>query len=413
MVSSRSQCWYMYLVLMALPAVSVNTAAELQMPESTIISDFTQPVVDYIMWYIEEFTNLVTNFFDVILYYLCFPIHYITKVIHSMIDFCTSIPIMIISLCMNTFGFIIKFLLESFRSTINALFETVLCFPVNGIVTLVTLFVHGPLHFLGFDLRPQLVYYIVSTIISVLNVLQGIVNFFFDVVSYIVIDVMLYGLLQSLLELPVWTVYAVIRFPVILLECCIEITSSALIMLIHRILVMVCSLLRLACFLIIYTVIFICYWSLDIFLLITTVIIGLAAWLTFAAILLLIYVLVRILRRQDNIWTIAQKVIEIYGRIRDPHVRLVLELFFDLFPKEIWSGLKRHLQQTPIAEGEDEETICVVCYDSSLLVKLIPCGHKNTCKSCIEQIQRRTNTCPMCRTNIAMFVVLQTRGPVS
>jgi len=47
-------------------------------------------------------------------------------------------------------------------------------------------------------------------------------------------------------------------------------------------------------------------------------------------------------------------------------------------------------------EQLQDQAKCVVCIDTPISVVLIPCGHRNLCKSCAASLK----TCPLCRTAI-------------
>jgi len=51
--------------------------------------------------------------------------------------------------------------------------------------------------------------------------------------------------------------------------------------------------------------------------------------------------------------------------------------------------------------AEPEE--CGICLDRRPNVLLQPCGHWAFCKACIQEVKRRTNTCPTCRGTIEAF----------
>jgi hypothetical protein len=49
------------------------------------------------------------------------------------------------------------------------------------------------------------------------------------------------------------------------------------------------------------------------------------------------------------------------------------------------------------------EHLCVVCLENQKEVLLIPCQHKAICLSCRRKIEKTTNKCPICRTEVIFY----------
>ena len=61
------------------------------------------------------------------------------------------------------------------------------------------------------------------------------------------------------------------------------------------------------------------------------------------------------------------------------------------------------------AAASDEETVnCVVCLISRRdeHLALVPCGHRRFCSSCIHEVQRQGQSCPVCRAHIDIVLRL-------
>jgi hypothetical protein len=68
--------------------------------------------------------------------------------------------------------------------------------------------------------------------------------------------------------------------------------------------------------------------------------------------------------------------------------------FFFLF---CFSGRHIHLEQ--LRKLSVREDSCTLCFDKRASVRLLPCGHKGFCSSCVVQLAE----CPMCRATIQEF----------
>ena len=53
-----------------------------------------------------------------------------------------------------------------------------------------------------------------------------------------------------------------------------------------------------------------------------------------------------------------------------------------------------------------DETLCVVCMDSSRDTLLVPCGHVVLCSGCAQRIADSFKECPMCCAEIASVINL-------
>lgn len=53
---------------------------------------------------------------------------------------------------------------------------------------------------------------------------------------------------------------------------------------------------------------------------------------------------------------------------------------------------------------EDDNPICVICFDLERDVVIVPCGHYCLCKKCASTIIKSTSKCPMCRSNMELVV---------
>jgi len=50
----------------------------------------------------------------------------------------------------------------------------------------------------------------------------------------------------------------------------------------------------------------------------------------------------------------------------------------------------------------NNETVCVVCRDSTRTHALIPCGHKALCEECVNQLLDKR--CPLCNTEFTLAI---------
>jgi hypothetical protein len=53
---------------------------------------------------------------------------------------------------------------------------------------------------------------------------------------------------------------------------------------------------------------------------------------------------------------------------------------------------------------EDDDPTCVICMDNEKSIILMGCGHYVMCEYCTNIIIKKTNKCPICRTNIFEIV---------
>jgi len=53
---------------------------------------------------------------------------------------------------------------------------------------------------------------------------------------------------------------------------------------------------------------------------------------------------------------------------------------------------------------QDDSEECVVCFDESKEVVLVPCGHYCLCGGCAHQVKETTKVCPLCRAKIEKIV---------
>ena len=88
---------------------------------------------------------------------------------------------------------------------------------------------------------------------------------------------------------------------------------------------------------------------------------------------------------------------EVRKRARIVAKRLQLEPWYD-YQEEVLKvvGHELGLQLKPARKRKREPTnVCVVCMESADLVVLAPCGHRQTCKSCLRHCRGK---CPTCRS---------------
>lgn len=60
-------------------------------------------------------------------------------------------------------------------------------------------------------------------------------------------------------------------------------------------------------------------------------------------------------------------------------------------------------KEKPTGDDDDDEedvTLCKICYDKKKNTAFNPCGHYSSCRECAEEIQIKTNECPICRKTI-------------
>ena len=53
-------------------------------------------------------------------------------------------------------------------------------------------------------------------------------------------------------------------------------------------------------------------------------------------------------------------------------------------------------------------TTCTICFTGSKSHAAVPCGHRFACGDCSNAIMAKSQTCPMCRGDIMMFVDVHT-----
>jgi hypothetical protein len=62
------------------------------------------------------------------------------------------------------------------------------------------------------------------------------------------------------------------------------------------------------------------------------------------------------------------------------------------------------LDAADVDEDDDGEkdTECIICMDEDLSkdICLSPCGHRNFCRACADDIVSQKRTCPICRTDV-------------
>jgi E3 ubiquitin-protein ligase NEURL3 len=56
---------------------------------------------------------------------------------------------------------------------------------------------------------------------------------------------------------------------------------------------------------------------------------------------------------------------------------------------------------------EESAKKCIICFEKEAgNFALVPCGHTQFCCSCIEEINKRTKECSLCKTNIESVLKL-------
>lgn len=53
---------------------------------------------------------------------------------------------------------------------------------------------------------------------------------------------------------------------------------------------------------------------------------------------------------------------------------------------------------------QDDTEECIVCFDESKEVVLVPCGHYCLCGGCAHQVEEVSGKCPLCRSDITKIV---------
>ena len=49
---------------------------------------------------------------------------------------------------------------------------------------------------------------------------------------------------------------------------------------------------------------------------------------------------------------------------------------------------------------QEEQSLCVICWDRAPSWLCVPCGHLALCKTCSQAVKEKTNVCPMCQQTI-------------
>ena len=77
--------------------------------------------------------------------------------------------------------------------------------------------------------------------------------------------------------------------------------------------------------------------------------------------------------------------------------------------------LSEDLIQEEDDEGDEEDDLCIICYEYKKSIIMLPCGHLCTCERCFDQLrnlsQLRNNyngfRCPVCKTNIEQHKIIK------
>eukprot|EP00798_Chlamydomonas_sp_ICE-L_P025269 gene25269-biopygen19735 len=59
------------------------------------------------------------------------------------------------------------------------------------------------------------------------------------------------------------------------------------------------------------------------------------------------------------------------------------------------------------ADADDDELLCVVCFERERNVFLQPCGHVIMCSRCCDEVLEKSSTCPICRAQVLEHTILE------
>jgi len=62
-------------------------------------------------------------------------------------------------------------------------------------------------------------------------------------------------------------------------------------------------------------------------------------------------------------------------------------------------SFSRHIHLEQLRQLSVCEDLCTLCFDGRASMRLLPCGHKGFCSSCVVQLE----VCPMCRASIQEY----------
>ncbi|PRQ36597.1 putative transcription factor C2H2 family [Rosa chinensis] len=66
----------------------------------------------------------------------------------------------------------------------------------------------------------------------------------------------------------------------------------------------------------------------------------------------------------------------------------------------------RSTDSSPIQEGENASSSCVICMDAPVEGAFIPCGHMAGCMACLNDIKDKNWDCPVCRVKVDQVIKL-------
>ncbi|KAM5553180.1 putative E3 ubiquitin-protein ligase XBOS34 [Rosa sericea] len=66
----------------------------------------------------------------------------------------------------------------------------------------------------------------------------------------------------------------------------------------------------------------------------------------------------------------------------------------------------RSTDSSPIQEGENASSSCVICMDAPVEGAFIPCGHMAGCMACLNDIKDKNWDCPVCRAKVDQVIKL-------
>lgn len=76
---------------------------------------------------------------------------------------------------------------------------------------------------------------------------------------------------------------------------------------------------------------------------------------------------------------------------------------FDLY--HLNSNSLSLIDQSLVSEGNEHKK-CVICFLQKVNSLILPCRHFAVCFNCSKELQRCTNKCPLCRTEMKRIVLL-------
>ncbi|KAL8142617.1 hypothetical protein V2J09_015649 [Rumex salicifolius] len=78
----------------------------------------------------------------------------------------------------------------------------------------------------------------------------------------------------------------------------------------------------------------------------------------------------------------------------------------DMTPVEVSAPTIQNEAPKPTESKDNDENMCVICWESSVEGACIPCGHMAGCMSCLNVIKSKKGDCPVCRAKISQVVRL-------